>query len=115
MPLGQPLARPGVDLITANPPYIPAADLRSLQPEVRDYEPAMALVGGAAGTEIHDRIIREAPAWLKQGGFLIMEMGIGQAEALGRLIDATGAYGEPEILKDLAGIDRVVIARKRES
>lgn len=102
-----------VDIIAANPPYIRSAELPALQPEVRDFEPEMALIAGPAGTEIAQRIINEAPAYLRSGGSLIMEMGMGQTEELRRIISAAGAYTEPEVLKDLAGIERVIAAKKR--
>ena len=101
-----------VDVITANPPYIPAGDLASLQPEVRDFEPEMALIAGPEGTEIATAIIQQAPLFLKQGGTLIMEMGMGQTAAFSAMIKEIGAYKKPEILKDLAGIERVIVARK---
>jgi len=102
-----------VDIIVANPPYIPARELASLQPEVRDYEPEIALIAGPQGTEIHQRIIGEAPRYLKQHGLLIMEMGIGQTETLVHMFKNADAYAVPEVLKDLAGIERVIAIRKR--
>jgi release factor glutamine methyltransferase len=102
-----------VDLIVSNPPYVRADELPLLQPEVRDYEPAMALVSGPAGTELHQRIIRDAPEYLKQNGALIMELGLGQAGALKKMIEASGLYGAIEVFKDLAGIERVLEARKK--
>jgi release factor glutamine methyltransferase len=84
------------DIITANPPYIQARDLPSLQAEVRDYEPVSALIAGLDGTEIHRRIIGQAARFLKNNGALVLEMGI----------------GKPEIVKDLSGIDRVIKVRK---
>jgi len=101
-----------VDVIVANPPYIPASDLAALQPEVRDFEPEMALIAGPEGTEIGTAIIQQAPAFLKQGGALIMEMGVGQTAAFSTLVKKTGAYKALEIIKDLAGIERVLVARK---
>jgi release factor glutamine methyltransferase len=112
-PLQELDVRGKVDIITANPPYVKSADLDGLQPEVRDYEPEMALVAGPEGTEIADRIIRAAPEYLRKNGVLIMEMGIGQAETLMRMVSETGAYQAPEVLKDLAGIERVIIAAKK--
>lgn len=100
------------DIITVNPPYIRSGDLKGLQPEVRDYEPEIALIAGSEGTEIAHRIIETAPAFLKKHGALIMEMGMGQGEELCKMVAATGAYGALEILKDLAGIDRVIAARR---
>ena len=101
-----------IDVITANPPYIEARELASLQPEGRDFEPEMALISGPEGTEIHQRIIARAPAFLRKNGALIMEMGIGQAEKVSAMADASGSYAKPEILKDLAGIDRVIILHR---
>ncbi len=101
-----------VDVIASNPPYIAAADRDALQPEVRDHEPSMALFAGPEGTEFHARVIDNAPEFLAPGGLLIMEMGIGQAEALSEMVRKSGAFGTPEILKDLAGIDRVIAAKR---
>jgi release factor glutamine methyltransferase len=111
-PLEELDIRGQVDIMVSNPPYVRTGDLPTLQPEVRDYEPAMALIAGHKGTEIAERIIRNATEYLKKSGALIMEMGLGQAEALSRMADATGAYSKPEVLKDLAGIERVIIVRK---
>lgn len=102
-----------VDLITANPPYIPSRELPGLQPEVRDFEPEQALIAGPNGTEFHERIIAGASSFLKRQGSLIMEMGIGQAETLVVMAARSGAYAGPEILKDLAGIDRVIKMQKK--
>lgn len=112
-PLEELDMRGQVDLITANPPYISQKDLPSLQPEVRDHEPESALIAGPEGTEIHQRIIVQASGFLKKDSALIMEMGVGQAEALQKMADSAGAYREPAIRKDLAGIDRVIILHKR--
>ncbi len=101
-----------IDIIVSNPPYVQAGDLSTLQPEVRDYEPDMALIAGPEGTEMAQRIIQLAPEYLKKNGALIMEMGLGQADALTRMVEATGAYGDRELLKDLAGIERVIVAKK---
>jgi release factor glutamine methyltransferase len=102
-----------VDIIAANPPYVPSVDYGTLQPEVRDYEPEMALFAGPDGTEVHRRILEEAPAFLKKHGMLIMEMGAGQADMLVQMARQAGSYHPPEILKDLAGIDRVITMKKK--
>jgi release factor glutamine methyltransferase len=102
-----------VDAIVSNPPYVPSGDLNALQAEVRDYEPSLALIAGPDGTEIHQRILHKGPRFLKPHGALIMEMGIGQAGALVRMIEETNAFNKPHILKDLAGIERVVAVRKK--
>lgn len=112
-PLTELDVRSKVDIITANPPYVKSGDLDGLQSEVRDYEPEMALVAGPEGTEIAERLIRTATEYLRENGVLIMEMGLGQAESLMRMVGETGAYKAPEVLKDLAGIERVIVAKKK--
>ncbi len=101
------------DIIVSNPPYVPSGDQRTLQPEVEAYEPAMALFAGPDGTEIHRKIIDAAPRFLKTRGVLIMEMGLGQADMLVKMVRQADAYAPPEILKDLAGINRVIVTRKK--
>ncbi len=101
-----------VDIIVSNPPYVPSGEYSALQPEVRDYEPEIALLAGPEGIEVHRRIMHEAPRFLNRYGELIMEMGLGQAGPLSRLIRELKEYSSIEILKDLAGIDRVIAAKK---
>lgn len=101
-----------VDIIVSNPPYIASGDRTALQPEVRDHEPSMALFAGPDGTEVHRKIIEQAPRLLNSNGRLIMEMGLGQAGTLRRIIRDTRAYDSPRVLKDLAGIERVIEAKK---
>lgn len=113
-PLEELDIRGQIDIIVSNPPYVRAGDLSALQPEVRDYEPELALIAGPEGTEIAATIIKIAPEYLKPNGALILEMGLGQAEALAKMVEATGAYGKPGILKDLAGIERVIVAQKNK-
>ena len=103
-----------IDIITANPPYIRNDELDTMQPEVRDFEPEIALIAGPRGTEIAERIINAAATHLRPGGSLIMEMGIGQAEELRKLITYNDRYvAKIEVLKDLAGIERVIVAQKK--
>jgi release factor glutamine methyltransferase len=112
-PLEEMDLRGRIDGIAANPPYVRSGDLTTLQPEVRDFEPEMALVAGPEGTEIAERIIHQAPEYLKPGGSLIMEMGIGQAAALRKIIEKTHQFGPIGIVKDLAGIERIIVAHKK--
>jgi release factor glutamine methyltransferase len=72
----------------------------------------MALIAGPQGTELHQRIIETAPAYLKRHGALIMEMGMGQADLLLEMIRTSDAFIAPSVYKDLAGIERVLVARK---
>jgi release factor glutamine methyltransferase len=112
-PLEELDVRGRVDIIVSNPPYVRSTELNGLQAEVRDYEPETALIAGPEGTEIHQRIISAAPEYLRRHGTLIMEMGMGQAANLADLIRESGSYDTPEVLKDLAGIDRVIKTSKR--
>jgi release factor glutamine methyltransferase len=100
------------DLIVSNPPYIPLADFETLQLEVRDHEPASALTDNANGLSIIERILSEAPLFLKPGGYLLMEIGIGQAIPVGNML-AHDTWQEFEILPDLQGIPRMVKLQKK--
>jgi len=99
------------DIIVSNPPYIPSGEYSTLQVEVRDYEPKSALIAGPAGTEIHQRILDEAPRFLKRRGYLIFEMGIGQRGELEDRIREIGAFAASTVQRDLAGIERVIVAK----
>lgn len=100
------------DAMVSNPPYIPSADLEGLQPEVRDHEPRLALDGGANGLDILTRLVREAPRFLKSRGWLLVEIGAGQAEDVRALAHGTGAYGALDTCRDLAGHERVIAAQR---
>ena len=101
------------DMILSNPPYIPTDVIATLQTEIKDHEPMTALDGGDDGLAFYRRISAEAPQNLKTGGFLILEIGSDQAEAVSALLDEAGVYDEVEVHKDLAGLDRVVMCKKR--
>jgi release factor glutamine methyltransferase len=96
------------DLIVTNPPYIPAAEVETLQPEVRDHDPRLALVGGDDGLECYRHLAAEALGWIKPGGWLLAEFGDGQAPAVAGLFRQTGWEVEG-VEKDLSGRDRVLI------
>jgi len=100
------------DLIVSNPPYIPVEDVKTLQAEVRDYEPPAALTDGADGLSIVRKIIVGAPIFLKAGGFLLMEIGINQEVGVREMFDKT-VWREIEILPDLQNIPRTVQAQIR--
>ena len=102
--------REGVTAIICNPPYIVRSEIDTLSPEVRNYEPRLALDGGHDGLEIVRRVVREATSVLKIKGLLALEVGLGQAEVVRDLLNNEKSYGEIEIVKDLSGIDRVVMA-----
>ncbi len=97
------------DLIAANPPYLSPEDLEQAPPELR-FEPEGALVSGPTGREAIARIAAEAPAHLEPGGWLLMEVGAGQAPGAEGLLTAAGLVGATH-RDDLAGVARVVGAR----
>lgn len=101
------------DLIVSNPPYIPAKVIEGLMEEVRDYEPHLALDGGEDGLDFYRRIVAEAGAYLNPGGWLIMEIGQEQGEAVRQMLLQAG-YEEIEVVQDLAGLDRVVLGRMHQ-
>ena len=101
------------DAILTNPPYIPSKAIEGLAREVKDFEPRMALDGGADGLGIVRRIISLSPGYLKPGGLLLMEIGDDQgAEVLFAAVE-TGAFREATVIKDLAGRDRILRAVRR--
>jgi release factor glutamine methyltransferase len=104
------LADEKFDLIVSNPPYIPKSEYDLLQPEVRDFEPAAALTDGGTGLSIIEKIVVEAPKYLRSGGFLLMEIGFGQAEKVAQIFSSPIWPGF-EILPDLQSIPRIVKAR----
>ncbi len=95
------------DLVTANAPYIAADEIASLQPDVRDHEPRLALDGGADGLDLVRRIVAGAPRALRPAGTLALEVGAGQAPAVASLL-AAGPFAAVEVRRDYAGIERVV-------
>ncbi len=107
-PLGA--VRAGLDLVVANPPYLPSAILGSLPPEVSTHEPRLALDGGPDGMAVIRRIIAGAPAVLRPGGWLLMEIGEEQAGPLASLMAAEGFSGI-QARRDLRGIERYIGGR----
>jgi release factor glutamine methyltransferase len=101
--------RGAFDLIISNPPYVPACDLRGLDPEIRLFEPFAALDGGEEGLTSLRHIILAAPDYLKPSGWLILEMGYDQGEAVEGLGRERGAYQHIEVIKDYSGLDRVAL------
>ena len=104
---------PGIfDCIVSNPPYIPTREIEDLSEEVRCGDPLLALDGGQDGLSVYRALIPACPAHLKRGGTLLLEIGAEQAEAVGALLDAAH-FTDIRVIKDLAGLDRVVSARTR--
>jgi release factor glutamine methyltransferase len=99
------------DAVVSNPPYIADADIASLQLEVSGYEPRLALSAGLDGLTFYRRLLSAAPVLLKAGGYLIMELGYGQAATVRKLAEKTGLIAM-RCRQDHAGIDRVLILRR---
>lgn len=95
------------DIIVSNPPYIESDEILTLMPEVREHEPLMALDGGADGLAFYRRIVKGAGAYLNGGGMLFFEIGCGQAESVRNIMEEAG-FREIQVVKDFAGLDRVV-------
>jgi release factor glutamine methyltransferase len=97
----------------SNPPYIPSAEVLQLQPEVVNHEPHLALDGGLDGLEAIRILVNTAPEYLQPGGIWLIEMMAGQGAAVVKLLEQQGSYTDIEIIDDLAGLDRFVLARLR--
>ena len=97
------------DIIASNPPYIPTEVLNGLEPEVKDYEPRMALDGSEDGLAFYRRIAVAAPAFLRAGGRIYLEIGYDQGAAVEELLRNNG-FARTRVVKDAAGRDRVVCA-----
>lgn len=108
--LFKPLEGQIFNAIVSNPPYIPTSELETLQREVQR-EPQPALDGGEDGLNFYRRIISDAQRFLVDGGLLAVEIGINQASAVRKLFEAA-SFVDIEVLKDLAGIERIVAGRK---
>ncbi|MEY4767315.1 MAG: release factor glutamine methyltransferase [Pseudomonadota bacterium] len=100
-----------VDLIVCNPPYISSAKLTTMPAEIAQHEPKLAFDGGPFGIRILQRLMREAPRYLKPGGWLAFEVGLGQAPAMAQWLQKTGAYQRIDTVADEAGQARVVVAQ----
>jgi release factor glutamine methyltransferase len=99
------------DILVSNPPYIPSSDVEELMPEVKDYEPRMALDGTGDGLEFYRRISRAAKEHLNPDGLIFYEIGYNQGEAVKNILMEEG-FTTVTIKKDLSGLDRVVSAKR---
>ncbi len=95
------------DIIVSNPPYIPTAVIETLEPEVKTFEPYMALDGSEDGLAFYNRIVPGAKEYLYKSGYLLLEIGYDQGEAVKELMEKNG-YKDVQVIKDLGGNDRVV-------
>lgn len=101
------------DVILSNPPYIPSSTVDTLEAEVKDHEPRLALDGGPEGMDVVSRIIAQAPDHLVSGGLLLMEIDDTQETLAADACRASGAYASFEVLRDLAGKIRYLRARRK--
>jgi release factor glutamine methyltransferase len=105
--LFKPIKDMQFDMIVSNPPYIRENDMKLLQPEIRDWEPVAALDGGEDGLDYYRKIISGSGDYLKENAFLLIEIGMGQSESIREMAEDEG-FDNIQILKDYAGIDRIV-------
>lgn len=101
------------DVIVSNPPYIKTRVIEILEKEVKDHEPMLALDGKEDGLFFYRKIVDHAPSYLKEGGYLCFEIGHDQGLEVGKLLEKN--FYQIQVQKDLAGLDRVVIARKKKT
>ncbi len=98
----------GWDILVSNPPYVPEDELRRLPREVRR-EPTIALDGGPLGLSVIEKILKEAPFYLNEGGWLLMEIGAGQSDILRKRLGGNREYKNLKFIEDLAGIERIMV------
>jgi release factor glutamine methyltransferase len=103
-----------VRYLVSNPPYIAAGEMPGLEPEVRDYEPHLALTPGEDALHFYRLLAREGAQFVEPGGYMLLEVGAGQSRDVAALIEAQPeAWETPTFVEDLGRIERVVIARRR--
>ena len=107
--LAAPIRDHSIGVLVSNPPYVPATDQPSLQREVRDYEPPVALFGGPTGLEIYERLIAEAARVLRTGGWLLLELGYNSLDPVRAMLHPN--WTDSAVMHDLAGLPRVLAAR----
>lgn len=100
-----------VDVLTCNPPYINSAKVAQMLGEVSDHEPKLAFDGGPFGVAILMRVLQEAPRFIRDGGWLAVEVGLGQGPAMVKRIEKDSSFREARAATDESGAIRVVLAR----
>jgi len=111
--LFEPISTEKFDCIVSNPPYISKDDFHYLPIDIRMFEPELALVAEREGLSFHEIIIREARSYLKEEGWLLMEIGTGQKDRVEDIFRKSGFYDDIGFRLDYAGIERVAMARKK--
>jgi release factor glutamine methyltransferase len=111
-PLFEPVRGMRFDAVVSNPPYVKSADMESLEPEIRLWEPLNALDGGQDGLNFFREILPASPRYLEPGGLVILEMGEGQARDVEGIARASG-LDPVSVIKDLAGVERVMVLQAR--
>ncbi|KPJ57495.1 MAG: hypothetical protein AMJ42_04680 [Deltaproteobacteria bacterium DG_8] len=101
------------DFIVSNPPYLSQSDWKNVQPEIKEYEAPDFLFGGQDGLDFYRALMPDVSKLLNYDGWLVLEVGIGQAEKVSNMIKNTGEFKKVKLVKDLSGISRVVKAQKR--
>jgi release factor glutamine methyltransferase len=111
-----PFEEPGllgeIDVLSCNPPYISSAKVPAMHQEISSYEPSLAFDGGPFGIKILQRLMKEAPRFLKPGGWLAFEIGLGQGPALLQRLGKNKDYSDLRSVEDEAGEIRVILARR---
>jgi release factor glutamine methyltransferase len=114
-PFDTPEFRGRVDVLTCNPPYISSAKVSQMADEISAHEPRLAFDGGPLGVSILMRLLDEAPSLLRDGGWLVFEVGAGQGPALARRLEKHPSYDSVHALSDEGGTVRAVQARHRDA
>jgi release factor glutamine methyltransferase len=110
----KPVAGEMFDLVVSNPPYITSEVVKQLPINVRNFEPHLALDGGATGLEIIERLLTEAKTVLAKGGHLLCEIGFDQGKTVVELVEKVGGYGSVSVMPDPAGLPRLLKAVRQE-
>jgi release factor glutamine methyltransferase len=110
-PFNQPRFHRQVDLLVCNPPYISSKKVDTLAGEIGGFEPRLAFDGGPLGIAVLNRVVREAPLYLRPGGWLAVEVGLGQAAAMVKRMQGSGSYRSVKALSNHLGEPRAVLAQ----
>ncbi|MDH5832461.1 N5-glutamine methyltransferase family protein [Luteimonas kalidii] len=113
-PFDTPQFHGGVDVLVCNPPYISSGKVPAMAPEIAGHEPALAFDGGPLGVSILTRLVQDAPRFLRAGGWLAFEVGVGQGPAMARRLRNERAFDAVRELHDGAGTVRAVLARRSD-